>query len=408
MKPTAIALEPTGYHYSAFLANVCKEEEIGIYWVGHSEVNHYRRSHRLPDKNDAADALALAAYLWEKHGHDEFFLQFSPGVSKELRENYLKLQSLNKMQNPIINRLRQQLSVEFPEVALTQSRANATGIAPLWGWLAEENISNHATTIYNKKWDNSVSKKYGGNISHFSRFLAKEICNFHREEKLIEDDLKELLKDKTIQPYIQILDEFGMKARTKALILSQVYPISRFDSLPPFKKRLGCAGEENSSGDRFGFNTRMGSKLSREAMYLWVLTVIAPKKSRPLTPQCQKLGLDYDNYWKKFYGSTEGMQAQVAKRELEKSKVKVKRILDEQVKPLLKKGSEAEVDGQIELLVQTLLSTNSQNFTETIAKNIKHSEIKKGFGNLIIMKVAGKACKMLFKELKCRISLSFQ
>ena len=79
LQPDAIALEPTGVHYSRLLADVCQKKGIPVLWVGHCEAVHYRKQNKLPDKNDLADALALAAYAhmyWDK---PEFFLWFDPG-----------------------------------------------------------------------------------------------------------------------------------------------------------------------------------------------------------------------------------------------------------------------------------------------------------------------------------------
>ena len=400
LKPTAIALEPTGYHYSAFLARVCEREGIEIYWVGHSEVNHHRRGNKLPDKNDLADALALADYLHKNYGREEFFLQFSPGIPKKLRECYLQLQSLNRMQSPIINRLRQQLALEFPEAALVRSFRNDSGLAPLWAWLSGQEVSKTAQTRYDKLWANSVAQKYGGSISQFSRQLANELCNIHLIERGLEEDIEILLCSPEIAVYEKVLNRFGMKARTKALILSQVYPISRFDALPQFKKRLGCAGEEQSSGDKEAFNTGAGSKLCRQAMYLWVLTTIAPKRLRPGTPQCQRLGEFYDLQRQKFYGSPEEMRKRVAGRELRKSISAIEELLKSHMEPLINKGANPLIQSQLDLIIQLLTASLNQNLAQGLEKSIKQTEVQKGFGNLIIMRTAGRACKMLFQELK--------
>jgi transposase len=120
LEPAAVIMEPTGVHYSWVFAHICEKENIPVLWVGHTEVRHYRRQNKLPDKNDQADALALAAYALSHWGDDEFFISFSPGAAVKLREFYLQLKSLARIQSPIINRLRQQLAREFPEAALKE------------------------------------------------------------------------------------------------------------------------------------------------------------------------------------------------------------------------------------------------------------------------------------------------
>ena len=132
LQPDAIALEPTGVHYSRLVADICQKKGIPILWIGHCEAVHYRKQNKLPDKNDLADALALAAYAhmyWDK---PEFFLWFDPGSCTRIRELYLQGKSLTRIQSPIINRIRQQLAYEFPEAALKRSEpSERDGLSPL-------------------------------------------------------------------------------------------------------------------------------------------------------------------------------------------------------------------------------------------------------------------------------------
>ena len=46
----------------------------------------------------------------------------------------------------------------------------------------------------------------------------------------------------------------------RALLLSQVYPIEKFESMAAFKKRIGAAKDDNSSGD-LNMHIKGGSKL---------------------------------------------------------------------------------------------------------------------------------------------------
>ncbi len=60
--PDIAILEPTGNHYSRLWAKILENLGIKIYWVGHVELRRYRGGKNLPNKSDAADALAMAAY----------------------------------------------------------------------------------------------------------------------------------------------------------------------------------------------------------------------------------------------------------------------------------------------------------------------------------------------------------
>ncbi|MEQ9480882.1 IS110 family transposase [Coleofasciculus sp. F4-SAH-05] len=409
LRPTAIAMEPTGFYYSEFLARVCAAEGIPVYWVGHAEVNHYRRGHRLPDKNDLADALAMAAYLWENHDKPEFFLEFFPGPPRQLRELYLKLQTLNRQQNPYINRIRQQLAVEFPEVAMSQCKAGVTGVPPLIGWLANsENtpISAKARTDYAKRWNDSISRRYGGTISPYTRKLAQHLCDLYHWENQLQAQMNQVLMSDVFVQYRKILDRFGMKPRTQSIIISQIYPISRYDSIGGFKKRLGCAGEEESSGDKQGFRTTAGSKLLRQAMYLWVLTTIAPTRSRPQSAIGQKIGAYYDKQKNKLYGSQSELTDRAVSQKLKGFVGQLERMLRNELSPLVRKDGIESLHQALGVVVTMLNATLLGNLVEPISDSANETEIKKGFGNLVIMRTAGYSCKLLFKELKRNINQS--
>ena len=66
--PDAIALEPTGMHYSYLIAHVARRYSIRVLWVGHTQAVSYRRQNNLPDKNDLADAMAIACYAQIYYG----------------------------------------------------------------------------------------------------------------------------------------------------------------------------------------------------------------------------------------------------------------------------------------------------------------------------------------------------
>ncbi|MBO0348658.1 hypothetical protein J0895_05995 [Phormidium pseudopriestleyi FRX01] len=92
----------------------------------------------MPDKNDEADALALASYALTNWNYPEAFLGYEhERFIIPMRECCLQLQNLNRIQNPIINRLRQQLAREFPEAALKNSQRGPDGQIPLFCFIAQ-------------------------------------------------------------------------------------------------------------------------------------------------------------------------------------------------------------------------------------------------------------------------------
>ncbi|WP_293059701.1 hypothetical protein [Okeania sp. SIO2B3] len=67
-----------GIHYAKVWAIVAEYVGVEVRWVGYQERVFTRRSERLPNKNDQADALALAAYTWKHWEQPEYFLDFQP------------------------------------------------------------------------------------------------------------------------------------------------------------------------------------------------------------------------------------------------------------------------------------------------------------------------------------------
>ncbi|NES06223.1 MAG: IS110 family transposase [Okeania sp. SIO2F4] len=74
-----LVLEPTGVNYSYLWKAIASQHGIEVRWVSHPEVKHLRKSERLPDKNDQADALALATYGFRNWDNPEAFIYFDEG-----------------------------------------------------------------------------------------------------------------------------------------------------------------------------------------------------------------------------------------------------------------------------------------------------------------------------------------
>lgn len=316
LEPDIAILEPSGIHYAELWYRILSTRGVKVLWVGHVEISAYRRSHRLPSKNDRADALALACYGWE-HLHDpDFFLRFTPDIARELRRYMLQLQHLNRIQTPIVNCTRQYLAHEFPEAANRRSqRQQRNDIPALWGWLAGERPSPY----FDRLWANSVAQDFGLEISDFTRAQAGRICDIERQQDEIEQQTEQLLAYPCFDVYHAVFDEFGMGLRVRALLLSHIYPLEDFlsrnyqpiceaaltkvgytvqrnRSLRAFKLRLGFGLVEDSSGKSTNWIPG-GSSLCRQALWQWVITRIEPNKgNRRLQTQIgQRLGKHLDH-----------------------------------------------------------------------------------------------------------------
>ncbi|MEH2274649.1 MAG: IS110 family transposase [Nostoc sp.] len=291
-------LEPTGNNYSKLWGTHLARAGVEVRLVGHKELRNYRANHlALPDKDDDADALALACYYFDYHKEPRRFVQIRDRSIVKIRELVLRLAHLNRVQSPIINRARQDLAWQFPEVALVKSRRGAAGVAPLlWGWLAGVRKST--------RYDRLYSQTVGLGITDTVREHAKRICDLQREEHAIEVELRELLADSRFDHYRTVFKKFGFGDRLCAVLISQIYPIEGFLdadgkpevkirqgrnskkptkrhlSLRRFQKALGAAPSLEASGDSRKSKVVGGSDLCRKSLWQWVFTRIEPQRAR--------------------------------------------------------------------------------------------------------------------------------
>ena len=135
LEPDIAVMEPTGVNYARLWGTHLARAGVPVFLVGHSEQRSYRQNHlALPDKDDDADALALACYWFDYKDQPRRFLQIREYTVTRIRQLVLRLAHLNRVQSPIINRVRQDLAWQFPEVALVKSyRSQVNDIPLLWG-----------------------------------------------------------------------------------------------------------------------------------------------------------------------------------------------------------------------------------------------------------------------------------
>ncbi|MEH2454506.1 IS110 family transposase [Nostoc sp.] len=312
LKPDIALLEPTGTNYSKLWGTHLARSGVEVRLVGHKELKNYRANHlALPDKDDDADALALACYYFDYQTEPRRFIQIRDLRIVKIRELVLRLAHLNRVQSPIINRIRQDLAWQFPEVALVRSRRSESGEVPLlWGWLALERKST--------RYDRLYSQTVGLGITDTVRQHARRICDLQREEHVIEVELRELLADSRFENYRTVFKKFGFGDHLCAVLISQIYPIEGFLdttgkpivkilpgrnskkptkrhlSLRRFQKALGAAPSMSASGDSKKILVVGGSDLCRKALWQWVFTRIEPKPQRLKNEIGQILGNQID------------------------------------------------------------------------------------------------------------------
>ena len=300
-------LEPSGVHYSRIWAHHLTKANREVRWVDHQEIANYRKSWKVANKTDKLDAIALACYGLERYNRPKHFIQ---SEKVPLRSLWLQLKHLNRSKNPVINRLRQQLAAEFPEVC--EREVKRAWLAPqppgLWRFLAQEKST--------AKWEKEQLTSIGIGISEFSRGLARQLCEIERQEHLIEIAIKEELDKPQYAPYLKVFDWYAFGARTSAAMLSEIYPLERFlddrgrqineyletetgkrgrrnRSLGAFKLSCGLGLTYYQSGDSQGWKAG-GNADIRTALWQWckVAIVISPNLN---LPRIAKLRQYYEN-----------------------------------------------------------------------------------------------------------------
>lgn len=308
LEPDIAIMEPTGVNYARLWGTHLARAGVEVRLVGHKQLHGYRENHLgLPDKDDDADALALACYLFDYMAEDRRFVQIRGYTITRMRELVLRLAHLNRVQSPVINRLRQDLAWQFPEVALVRSKCSDNGDVPLlWGWLAGERSSS--------RYDKLYAQTMGEGIKPTVQFHAQRLCSLQREERMIELELRQMLAEPQFIKYHQVFSHFGFGDRVSALLLSQIYPFEnyldangkpivkirpgrksgkptkRYLSQRRFQKALGVAPSQDSSGDSKKIKISGGSDICRQALWQWVFTRIEPKHSRLKNEIGQLLG----------------------------------------------------------------------------------------------------------------------
>ena len=311
LKPDVAVMEPTGVNYARLWGTHLARAGVEIRLVGHKQIKVYREHLGFSDKDDDIDALCLTCYLFDYLSEPRRFVQIRDYTITRIRELVLRLAHLNRVQSPIINRLRQDLAWQFPEIASVRSLYTGAHEVPLlWGWLSGERQST--------RYDRLYAETVGEGISPTVRYHARRLCDLQREERAIELELTELLVNPQFTKYRQVFALFGFGQRVSALLLSQVYPIENYlgaDGKPEtivrtgrksgkptkrhlsirrFQKALGVCPSLQASGNTRKSKIVGGSDLCRQALWQWVFTRIEPKRSRLKNDIGQRLGQELD------------------------------------------------------------------------------------------------------------------
>jgi Transposase len=304
LNPTVAVLEPTGVNYSKVWVTRLAEAGVTIALVGHKELRTYRKTLDLPDKDDEADALALACYYLQFRRSPHRFVRLRDDLVSQMRDLVLRYQYLNRLQSPLVNRLKQDLAWAFPERAKTTLDGYV-----FWGWLAGAKKS--------KKYDRELTMTCGLGLSEHIRHSAKMLQTVTDRQLIVERDLRICLEDERFLPYREAFDLYGFGEKLEAIIISQVFPLDNYlvdgkahvlntrsrtnpekktrkhISERKFLKALGMAPQREWSGDSKK-SYLSGSQLCRTALWQWIFTRLEVKKGRLNNPRFLILSSEFD------------------------------------------------------------------------------------------------------------------
>ncbi|WP_041549612.1 hypothetical protein [Chamaesiphon minutus] len=290
LKPDVLVLEPTGVNYIKFWVTKCAEYGVEIALVGHKQSNRYRENLSLPDKDDEADALALACYYLEHQSDPLQFARIRDDVTSRLRDAALRLKHIDRIQSPLLNRLQQDLAWAMPEVG------GSVHAVLFWRWLAEYSKS--------ARYDLLLSTTCGLGITQNMRAMAKLLVDLWRQKAIVESEMVDLLKHSQFDRDRAVMEKYYLPKIAQAIIISQYYPLTNFlgedgneimqisrsrrtgthtkkpVSLRRFRKTLGVAPVREASGKSPTKTKKAGSRICRIQLWLWLFGAFERKKSK--------------------------------------------------------------------------------------------------------------------------------
>jgi len=306
LNPDIAVFEPTGTNYSKLWGTHLARAGVEVRLVGHTQLRSYRKNTlELPDKDDRADALALACYYFDYADSPRRFVQIREPDVVKIREQVLRLAHLNRCQSPIVNRLRQDLVWQFPEIAKVSFAREGERTSLALRWLAGETKS--------QKYDGYLDSSVGLGLTTSVSYHAQRLLHLHREEAEIEGILDLLTQNSKFEFYQTVFEQFGFGRRIQGILLTQIYPLEnyldddgkpiviyrkgrnsgkttkRYLSRRRFEKALGVAPTEDSSGDKKGKKIIGGSDLCRIALWQWIFIRLEVRRNRPKTIVAAKL-----------------------------------------------------------------------------------------------------------------------
>jgi hypothetical protein len=291
--------EPTGMNYARLWINKLGDWGVEVRMISNTKLPNYRaelmgKEGKSGAKTDDIDAFAIACWYFDKP--EASYLKIRDFLVSQIKQICLRIEHLNRIQSPIINRMRQELAWQCPEIAQVRSAKMQEELPPLlWGWLAGRRKS--------KKYDRILEATVGSGIESQTRWAANQYCEIEEEIFKLKKQLVQLIDNGQFDEYRRIFTKFGFGYQLQGYLLGAIYPIEDFlkDGRPEVKIRKNrSTGKESKlklSERRFMRAVGMGvirddsgqkkkgkqsgSALCRKALWQWCFTRLEVSRNNP-------------------------------------------------------------------------------------------------------------------------------
>ncbi|WP_293335154.1 transposase [Microcoleus sp. CAWBG58] len=291
--------EPTGINYAKLWVNKLTDWGAEMRMISNSKLPNYRadlmgKEGKSGAKTDDIDAFAIACWYFDKPKSS--YLKIRDPLVSQVKQICLRIEHLNRVQSPIINRMRQELTWQCPEIAQVRSAKLQEELPPLmWGWLAGRRKS--------KKYDRILKATVGSGIESQTRWAASQYCEIEEEIFKLKKQLVRLIEHPQFTEYRRIFTKFGFGYQLQGYLLGAIYPIEDFlkDGRPEVKIRknrqtgkksklklserrfmraVGMGVIRDDSGQRKK-GKQSGCALCRKALWQWCFTRLEVRRNNP-------------------------------------------------------------------------------------------------------------------------------
>jgi transposase len=273
-----VVLEPTG-GYESIVLHRAQVLGIEVKLANTKRLTAFRNDMGVP-KTDRYDAFALAAFGHSKANDKTAFVR--PIELIDLREMLQDRRSLTTQRRSLINRFRQRLHREVPEIQQFDQRRNWRHPSQgLFKYCAGKEGKRSAW------WNEQISDTCGCGMTDFTRDIGKQIYQLDERTIDLERQIDLYLERPEFEIYQQAFDKFGFSQLLRAWWLCRIYPFEQFldddgkpitftrrakesgkvvtvhRSLSRFKCILGAGTVPNTSGIRGEALGRSGGRYAR-------------------------------------------------------------------------------------------------------------------------------------------------